>query len=339
MRRVRVDLGRRARVVCAVARTAEEHARGLQGHPGLRDGEGMLFAFHPPRAVSFHMGSVAFPIDLVFAEADGRIGRIVHGAQPGTRETWTHPVVGAVVEVSGGQAARAGLSIGDVVRVAGERLGQQTYNLLRTLTEAEKGAPHEELENGFHVHGDPPPLLDGFYSKEPLHTPPGGKKDRVNPEDRFQDRDPFSDPNAMDQPNEHFEWNDGYSRPGDDSIGPLRPSAQRYEVELSEFLPAMAEAAARSGLPYEPLALNDKRARAVVTPKVIGGWLHGLGLPESDRDALFDVATSDVGLDAIGSALIAAELAETANITRYGAQPVLVLTRNLQAQRESTTWT
>src|SRR6185436_3559403 len=30
-------------------------------------------------------------------------------------------------------------------------------------------------------------------------------------------------------------------------------SAQRYEVDLAQFLPAMAEAAARGGLPYEPL--------------------------------------------------------------------------------------
>jgi len=328
--RVAVDLGGRARVVCSVARTASEQSRGLQGHPGLTDGTGMLFPFHPPRAATFHMGTVAFPIDVVFADAAGRVARIVHGAQPGSRARWSHPVVGAVVELPAGFASKVGLRIEDRMFVAGRRLGQQTYNLLRTLTEAELGRDEHEEVDGFEVQAPGPALMDGFYSKEPLRRPPdfGDHKDLINEEDRFQDRDPFADPNRMEQPNEYFEQNIGYSRPNDDSIGPLRPSAQRFELELSTFLPAMAEAAARGDLPYEALPLNEKRERAVVTPKVVGSWLHTLGLNEHDRDQVFDVATSDAGLDAIGSALIAAELAETANIAHYGAQPILVLTRN-----------
>ncbi|APU88871.1 hypothetical protein Rctr197k_042 [Virus Rctr197k] len=413
--RVRVDLGGRATTACLVACTAEEQARGLQGL-SLRAGEGMLFPFHPPRAATFHMGKVAYPIDLVFADGGGRVGRIVHAAQPGSRETWSAPIVGAVVELPGGFAQQVGLSVGDRLTVAGRRLGAQTYNLLRTLTEASSvDEPRGPQENGFEVRGDPPPLMDGYYSKEPQHAPPdyGGAHNYVNEEDRWQDRDPFSDPNRMEQPNEHFEWDMGYSRPNDDDGTPIGPSvrmgtrpkghqdrltlpvrvgqvvymtladgtpvpyrivssepkdlisgggmglrthvkvqpadkpydeggwypvdalwarppriAQRLEVSLPQFLPAMAEAAARAGLPYEGLALNERRERAIVTPQEVGRWLHTLGLPERDRDRVFDAATSEPGLDRIGAALIAAGLAETANLTHYGAQNVLVLTRH-----------
>ena len=336
MRGVRVDVGATT-VVCAVAQSAEEQARGLQGRAELRAGEGMLFPFYPARSATFHMGKVAFPIDVIFADGSGRITSIVHAAQPGSTERWTQPVVGAVVELAGGAAATGGVRVGDRVAVAGRRLGVQTYNLLRTLTEASASsleAPRGEDDDGFQVQGDPPPLMDGYYSKEPQHQPPdyGGARNEILEEDRWQDRDPFSDPNRMEQPNPHFEWDMGYSRPNSDDgtpIGPsVRMSAQRYEVSLPQFLPVMAEAAARAGIDYEPLALNERRERAVVTPQIIGSWLHTLGLPEHDRDQLFDVATSEPGLSRIGQALIAAELAETANITHYGAQNVLVLTRN-----------
>lgn len=387
MLRVAVDLGGRARVVCSVARTAVEQSRGLQGHPGLRDAEGMLFPFYPPRAATFHMGEVAFPIDLVFADGAGVVARIVHGARPGSRAQWTHPVVGAVVELRAGSALSMGLEVGDQLRVAGRRLGTQTYNLLRTLTEAGASSslddPRGPSDDGFNVRGDPPPLMDGYYSKEPLHQGPGfGGVPTTQPSDRrFKDRELVdeSSPDAMDQGNPNWEEGVGYVRPlSDDPVYPIRPSAsktvdevlgdfsrnaptrpigplavhfrlrslieearrtaQQFEVQLGEFVPGMVEAAARAGLPYEPLALNEHRQQAVITPKEVGAWLHELGLPERDRDALFSVATSETGLDRIGAGLIAAQLADTANITRYGAQPVLVLTQN-QGNKKESSWT
>ena len=78
----------------------------------------MLFPFSPPRAASFHMGSVGFPIDLIFCDGDGRIGRIVHAAQPGSSSRWTHPCASAVVEVAGGFCARAGVTVGLEVAAA-----------------------------------------------------------------------------------------------------------------------------------------------------------------------------------------------------------------------------
>jgi hypothetical protein len=240
-------LGRRAHVLCEVARTAAEQARGLQGHPGLAEGTGMLFPFRPARAASFHMGTVRFPIDLVFADASGTVRRIVHAAEPGSRTVWREPVVGCVVETPGGYAARIGLELGDQVRV-----------------------------------GVPPP----FRGRS------GGRRVGVAPE-------PFLPPRAV-------------------------------ELDAGEFVPAMLEAAARAGVPWEPLVLNDSRERAVVSAAAVGQWLHTLGLPEAERLVVHDAASSAEGLEAIGTGFIAAGMAETADLGTWAHEPVLVLTRRRQ---------
>lgn len=330
--RVSVGLGPRAVVVCLVAQTAAEQARGLQGRR-LCAGEGMIFPFSPPRAATFHQGTVNYPIDLIFADASGQIGRIVHATSPGTRETWSHPITGCVVEVPGGFCARAGVSIGDCVTIGSQRFGSQAYNLLRGLTEASvDGNDGNDVDVVEHEAG--PALMDGYYSKEPLKVVPEGEKDDIPVGDRYQDRDMFRDPNAMDGMSPHYVDNMGYFRPGEEGVvGPLRATRQRraddsvrYDVELEEFVPAMIEAAARAGMPWGPTPNNSRRERAVVTPSVVGSWLHAIGV--SDIDAAFSVATTPEALDLVGAGMIAAGFAETANIASLGDQHILVLTRN-----------
>lgn len=347
MLRVAVDIGGRARVVCEVARTSAEQARGLQGHLGLTDGTGMLFPFHPPRAATFHMGSVAFPIDLVFADASGVVGRIVHGARPGERSTWSHPVVGAVVEVPAGFCRKVGLTVGHVLRVAGRKLGAQTYNILRTLTEAgveegSLGAPRgpEDGSGPFDVHGDDP-LVDGYYGKEPQRAPPdfgGGPPGMLSPPERWNDRTlPDQGPDAMNGDGTDWaglggdsagwEQGMGYVAPlAGESDYPVRMNAQ-MNVDLPTMIPKVLAGALRAGVPWEPVVLNEKRERAIITPEVMGRWLHALGLGERERDMVFEAATTQQGLDALATAFIGEQQADTANISHLGDQNILVLTR------------
>lgn len=93
-------LGRR--YVCAVARTSKEQADGLQRVQHLGPMGAMLFPFGDPRPATFWMGKVAFPIDLAFINADGRVGKIVRAAQPGTNERWYYGSAAAVIEVEAG---------------------------------------------------------------------------------------------------------------------------------------------------------------------------------------------------------------------------------------------
>lgn len=60
---------------CKVARSPREQAVGLQDTPQLGPDEGMLFPFEPARAATFHMGKVAYPIDIVFV-APGPVQRV-----------------------------------------------------------------------------------------------------------------------------------------------------------------------------------------------------------------------------------------------------------------------
>lgn len=270
----------------------------------------MLFPFFPPRAATFHMGSVAFPIDLVFADGRGRVARIVHAAQPGTRGVWSHPIVGAVVEVPGGFCARTGLGIGELVTVAGHRLSAQTYNILQNLDEA---------------------ATEDVFVGTDLGTSPalgGGSLSSLGPDERFQHSTlPDEDPDAMSQPNSHFQQTLMPSL-NEDAQFPVR--AQVVDVDLTQFVPALIEGSARAGLAWEPTVLNPVRDQAVVTAQEVGRWIHALGLPEQQRSAVHQVATSKDGLDAIGAGFIAAGMADTANLTQLAHQNALVLTRSKQ---------
>lgn len=300
-----------AKLVCALARTAAEQAQGLQGHPGLRDGEGMLFPFLPPRAASFHMGRVSFPIDLLFVGIDGRVAHVVHQALPGTRERWGYPSTAAVIETPGGWVERHA-RVGAEVRLFGERAATQTYNLLRTLTEAA---------------AEPQSLTDGYYAREPRHDPPAGKRDELLVSDRFRDHDlPDKSTDAMDQPDDHWQQDMGYVRtPGSDPIGPIRMG--QLSADPIEFAPALLEGAHRVGVPWRPVALNQSIERAIIRPGDLGQYIHALGLPEGERDAAFDVAASDEMLEVFGEAFIAGGLADMSRLIPVGGETFLELIR------------
>jgi len=95
-----------------------KRAQGLQGRERLHPATGMLF-LQPggpvERPERYHMGSVAFPIDIVFLRRTGEIGRIIHDIQPGSKGTWGYPTTAAVVELVGGFCRAHGIREGDRV--------------------------------------------------------------------------------------------------------------------------------------------------------------------------------------------------------------------------------
>jgi uncharacterized membrane protein (UPF0127 family) len=102
---------------CAVATTPAQWSVGLQRHASLGADEGLLFLFDEPRSTTFHMGQVAFPIDIVGLirdeDAAYRVARIVEDAQPGTTDRWHFVDVDAVLEVPAGTCRGASIYIGD----------------------------------------------------------------------------------------------------------------------------------------------------------------------------------------------------------------------------------
>ena len=153
MERATVHLGPTV-IRCTVARSPSEHARGLQGHPSLGSGEGMLFPFVPSRrGVKFHMGTVTFPIDIVFVDGDGRVARIEE-VEPGQPGSWGIPQTSYVVEVPRGFCRESGVGIGDAIAIEPssrtaqlEDEGQYPFGYKETLNEVLEGSNPERFED------------------------------------------------------------------------------------------------------------------------------------------------------------------------------------------------
>jgi len=86
---------------------------GLQGYTGLTDEQGMYFPYGGPpgMTVGAHMGSVVFPIDILFLR-NGVVAMIVANVRPGNPGIWTFDGCTGVLEVRGGWCADHGVGIG-----------------------------------------------------------------------------------------------------------------------------------------------------------------------------------------------------------------------------------
>lgn len=105
-----------------VARTAAEQRRGLMFRQSLPPSGGMLFPFDPPQTATFWMKDTYIPLDMVFIRADGTIARIAANTTPLSLDpVGAGEAVAAVLEIAGGEAARAGIRPGDRVSLPSMR--------------------------------------------------------------------------------------------------------------------------------------------------------------------------------------------------------------------------
>ena len=89
-------------------------AKGLQGFRPLQAGEAALFAYARPERVTFWMGTVPFPIDIVFVGPDADVFRVYLNCTPGSRDTYpSGRPVSWVIET----AAGSGIQVGDRVTI------------------------------------------------------------------------------------------------------------------------------------------------------------------------------------------------------------------------------
>jgi uncharacterized membrane protein (UPF0127 family) len=86
--------------------------RGLLGRTGLDEGAALIIA----PSNSIHTFFMRFPIDVVFADRDGRVVKI-RPAMAAWRLT-AAPRGFAAIELRSGSASRAGLVVGDRLRIA-----------------------------------------------------------------------------------------------------------------------------------------------------------------------------------------------------------------------------
>lgn len=102
-----------------VANTPVQQAIGLMHRTSLRDDQGMLFPFTPPRPVNFWMRNVEINLDMLFIR-DGKIVAVEADVPP--CRTAICPQYGPprvpvdyVLELRGGRTAELGAEIGDPI--------------------------------------------------------------------------------------------------------------------------------------------------------------------------------------------------------------------------------
>ena len=106
-------------VMVEVARTPEERGIGLMHRTELAPDRGMLFDFGATRPVTMWMKNTLIPLDMFFAESDGRIVTIAERTTPlSEKRIRSGQPARFVLEMIGGSAQRLGIAPGDRLRHA-----------------------------------------------------------------------------------------------------------------------------------------------------------------------------------------------------------------------------
>ena len=103
---------RRTYRIVLFCNTDDARTRGLQGFRMLKPNEAALFVFPNPEAVTFWMGSVDYPIDIIFVGPNKKVLRVYAACKPGSLEYYPSiaPIQWVVETVAG-----SGIKVGDGV--------------------------------------------------------------------------------------------------------------------------------------------------------------------------------------------------------------------------------
>jgi len=104
--------------VVLLCETPDQQRLGLQGFPRLGADDAALFTYTTPTEVTFWMGSVSYPIDIIFISPDMTVSAVYSHCLPGqdTRYPSRRPI-SWVIET----AAGSGIRPGDAVAIRGAR--------------------------------------------------------------------------------------------------------------------------------------------------------------------------------------------------------------------------
>ncbi len=103
--------------IVLICDTDKTKTQGLQDFRSLKTNEAALFVFEKPEVITFWMGSVAYPIDIIFVGIDKKVVRVYPNCKPGSPDLYPSGKPAAwVIET----AAGSGIRVGDGVRIEGD---------------------------------------------------------------------------------------------------------------------------------------------------------------------------------------------------------------------------
>jgi len=115
-----VDNSTRAMVKVELAETPDTRELGLMYRNHLDDSAGMLFIFPSAGTQQFWMKNTVIPLDMLFADSEGKVLGIVANAQPYSEALLGgFPGTEYVLEVNGGFAATHHIAVGDRLKFSG----------------------------------------------------------------------------------------------------------------------------------------------------------------------------------------------------------------------------
>jgi len=123
-------------VKCDVADTYQKQVIGLQSYSSLRPESGLLFVYTSLQPLTFWMGKVAFPIDIIFADQNNQIVKIYRNCQPNSSELFTCDKASKVIEVVGSFCAFHDIDVGDHVFYANDKEESLTRHILEQIKDA-----------------------------------------------------------------------------------------------------------------------------------------------------------------------------------------------------------
>jgi len=108
--------GDSVRFMVEIASSPKQQAKGLMYRNTLDSNKGMLFVFPNSAERSFWMRNTYIPLDLLFIRADGIVHHIHEMAEPHSlKSIKSNGLALAVLEISGGEAKKQNITIGDRV--------------------------------------------------------------------------------------------------------------------------------------------------------------------------------------------------------------------------------
>ena len=102
---------------CGVAESIQDQVIGLQSYKSLNKDAGLLFKYSRPRDVLYHMGTVSFPIDILFINENNVIKRICKDIYPGSLATFGCAEVKYVLEIYGGLSELLQIDVGNSIEI------------------------------------------------------------------------------------------------------------------------------------------------------------------------------------------------------------------------------
>ena len=112
--------------VVELAQTLGQREQGLMERKSLPLNTGMLFLFDNTEIQHMWMKNTFIPLDMLFADKNGRIVTITHNTEPQSRKIISSRVPARyVLELRAGTAARLVIKVGDRLRLLGKESEQR----------------------------------------------------------------------------------------------------------------------------------------------------------------------------------------------------------------------